>query len=110
MIYIPNFKHYLVYVISKTGKPLMPTTPRKTRLLLKNNKAKVVKRTPFNIKLLYDTTEYTQNLTHGVDTGSSKIGSAVVSDDGKIVYLFMLWKIHLLIKPSIQISFLIQTQ
>lgn len=77
----------MVYVISKSGKPLMPTTPRKARLLLKNGKAKCVKRTPFTIKLLYDTTEYTQPLSLGIDTGSSHIGSAVVGEDGDIVYL-----------------------
>lgn len=77
----------MVYVISKTGKPLMPTTPRKARLLLKSGKAKCIRRTPFTIKLLYETTEYTQPLTHGVDTGSSKIGSAVVNNAGEIIYL-----------------------
>jgi hypothetical protein len=76
-----------VYVISKTGNPLMPTTPRKARLLLKNGKAKCIRRTPFTIKLLYDTTEYTQPLTHGIDTGSSIMGSAVVDTKGNVVYL-----------------------
>lgn len=52
----------IVYVLSKSGKPLMPTTPRKARLLLKSGKAKCIRRTPFTIKLLYDTTEYTQPL------------------------------------------------
>jgi hypothetical protein len=65
----------------------MPTTPRKARLLLKAGKAKCIRRTPFTIKLLYDTTEYTQPLTHGLDTGSAKIGSAVSDGKGNIVYL-----------------------
>jgi hypothetical protein len=76
----------MVYVLSKSGKALMPTTPRKARLLLNSGKAKCIKRTPFTIKLLYDTTEYTQPLTHGVDTGSSVIGSAVVDEKGNVVY------------------------
>jgi hypothetical protein len=47
----------MVYVISKAGKPLMPTERHgKVRRLLKQGLAKVVKREPFTIQLLYDTT------------------------------------------------------
>ena len=76
----------MVYVISMSGKPLMPTTPRKARLLLKNGKAKCIRRTPFTIKLLYKTTEYTQPLTHGLDAGSGTVGSVVADDNGNVVY------------------------
>lgn len=65
----------------------MPTTPRKARLLLKNAKAKCVSRVPFTIKLLYETTEYTQLLIHGMDTGSSKIGSAVTDCKNNVIYV-----------------------
>ena len=42
----------MVYVISKTGQPIMPTENHaKVRMLLKSGKAKVVKRTPFTIQL-----------------------------------------------------------
>lgn len=77
----------MVYVISKNGKPLMPCTNVIARLLLKQDKAKVKRKTPFTIKLLYDTTEYTQELTLGMDTGSSHIGSAVSTNEGNIVYM-----------------------
>ena len=77
----------VVYVINKQGKPLMPCTPRKARKLLKDGKAKVVKKTPFTIKLLFGCGTSTQNLTLGVDTGSSKIGSSVVKDNGDVLYL-----------------------
>jgi len=77
----------MVFVISSKGNPLMPTTPRKARLLLKSGKAKCLRRTPFTIKLLYETTEYTQPLIHGLDTGSSKIGSAVVDEKNNVVYM-----------------------
>lgn len=76
----------MVYVISVDGKPLMPCTQAIARLLLKSGKAKCIKRTPFTIKLLYKTTEYTQETRLGVDTGSSKVGSAVVSGE-KVLYL-----------------------
>ncbi|MFQ6072435.1 MAG: RRXRR domain-containing protein, partial [Methanosarcinales archaeon] len=63
-----------VYVISKNGKPLMPTERHgKVRRLLKTRLAKVVKKIPFTIKLLYATTEYIQPVTVGVDIGSSRV-------------------------------------
>jgi hypothetical protein len=78
----------MVYVVSHDGKPLMPCTNVIARLLLKQGKAKVLKRTPFTIKLLHQTeTTYTQTLTHGVDTGSSNIGSAVLDDRNNVVYM-----------------------
>ncbi len=77
----------MVYVVNFDGKPLMPCKPVIARLLLKNNKAKVIKKTPFTIKLLYQTTNYTQDLTLGIDTGSSKVGSAVSDENNNIVYL-----------------------
>lgn len=52
----------------------MPTTPRKAKILLKQNKAKVVKRTPFTIQLLTATGEAKQEITLGVDAGSKAIG------------------------------------
>lgn len=77
----------MVYVISQNGKSLMPCENVVARLLLKQGKAKVKKRTPFTIKLLYEATEYTQELTLGIDTGSSHIGSAVSDNDGDIYYM-----------------------
>ena len=65
----------MVYVISKTGQPLMPTEDhRKVRLLLKSKLAKVVQRTPFTIQLLHTTHVYKQHITLGVDAGSKIIG------------------------------------
>ena len=77
----------MVYVLSKDGKPLMPCSNVIARLLLKQGKAKVRKRQPFTIKLNYETTNYTQNLTLGVDTGSGTLGTAVARDNGEVVYL-----------------------
>ncbi|MBF0201607.1 MAG: RRXRR domain-containing protein [Desulfamplus sp.] len=37
----------LVFVLNKEGKPLMPCQAVKARILLKERKAKVVKRTPY---------------------------------------------------------------
>lgn len=44
----------MVYVLAQDGAPLMPTKRHgKVRHLLDDGKAKVVKRTPFTIQLLY---------------------------------------------------------
>ena len=65
----------MVYVISKNGQPLMPTENHaKVRILLKSKKAKVIKTCPFTIQLAYDSTNYTQEITLGVDSGSKQIG------------------------------------
>ena len=65
----------MVYVISKQGTPLMPTERfGKVRRMLKNSLAHVVRRIPFTIQLDYDTTEFTQPITLGIDAGSKHIG------------------------------------
>ncbi len=70
-----------VLVIGRNGFGLMPTTPRKARLLIKQGKAKRVCKTPFTIKLLYKTGSATQDTTLGIDTGSQHIGAATVTED-----------------------------
>lgn len=52
----------------------MPCSPRKARVLLKEGKAKIVKRTPFTIQLTIATGETKQEITLGVDAGSKRIG------------------------------------
>ena len=64
----------------------MPCSPRKARLLLRSSTAKVVSTEPFTIKLLYGSSNYKQPLTLGVDTGSSKLGSAVIDNKGVVIY------------------------
>lgn len=68
-----------VPVLNMRGKPLMPTTPRKARILLEQVKAKVVNRTPFTIQLTYATGESKQDITLGIDPGYSNIGYSAVS-------------------------------
>ena len=78
----------MVYVIGQNGQSLMPTNRHgKVKHLLKSGKAKVVRRCPFTIKLLYRSTNYAQDLTLGVDTGSGTIGTAVTKDNGDVVYM-----------------------
>ena len=75
----------IVYVLNHKGKPLMPCKPQRARVLLKMGKAKVVRRTPFVIKLLYGSSGYKQPVTGGMDTGSKTIGCAAVAN-GQVVY------------------------
>lgn len=70
----------LVYVLNNQGKPLMPCKPQKIRKLLKQNKAKVIKKEPFTIQLLYGSSGYKQNITLGVDTGSKTIGLSATTE------------------------------
>ncbi len=70
----------LVYVINKHGNPLMPCSPRKARILLKEGRAKVVKRTPFTIQLLYGSSGYKQPINLGVDAGSKYIGISATTE------------------------------
>ena len=73
----------MVYVISKDGQSLMPTKRSgKVYRLLKNKQAKVVKRCPFTIQLLYESkTVIVQEVVLGQDTGSKHIGTACVANN-----------------------------
>ena len=76
----------MVYVLNYDGQPLMPTSRcGKVRHLLKDGQAKVVKRCPFTIRLLYSSTNYTQDITLGVDSGYKHIGLSATTKD-KVLY------------------------
>lgn len=71
----------MVYVLNEKGQPLMPTNRHgKVRHLLKEGKAKVIKRCPFTIQLLYSSTNYMQSITLGVDAGSKHIGLSATTE------------------------------
>ena len=71
----------MVYVLNIDGQPLMPTDRHgKVRHLLKDGRAEVVKRCPFTIRLLYDSTHYTQDIVLGVDAGSKHIGLSATTE------------------------------
>ena len=74
------------YVLNQHGRPLMPCSPAKARYLLKDGKAKVTKRTPFTIQLLYGSSGYKQGITLGVDAGSKHIGLSAITADGQEVF------------------------
>jgi N6-L-threonylcarbamoyladenine synthase len=71
----------MVYVLNKEGQPLMPTEKHgKVRHLLKSGRAKVARRTPFTIMLLYDTPGKTQPVTLGIDAGSKTVGLSATAE------------------------------
>lgn len=65
----------MVYVLNQDGQPIMPTVNHaKVRVLLKKGKAKVIKRCPFTIQLLYPCDNGVQPISLGVDAGGKHIG------------------------------------
>ena len=73
-------KNY-VYVIGANGTPLMPTDRAGwVRKMLRDNKAKVVRRMPFTIQLLYETAQNVQPITLGVDAGHRAVALSASSE------------------------------
>ena len=92
---------FYVYVLSEDGQPLMPTKPSRARRWVKSGKAKTIKRNPWTVQLTVETGNArcdavegrhasrakTQDITVGIDTGTTEIGSAAVRDtDGQVLY------------------------
>jgi len=76
----------MVYVLNQNGQPIMPTSNHaKVRILLKTGKAKVIKRCPFTIQLMYESTNHTQPINLGVDAGSKHIGVSATTES-KVLY------------------------
>ena len=70
-----------VFVKDMRGQALMPCSQRKARLLLKQNKAKIIGYKPFTIQLCYATGEAKQEVIIGIDEGARHIGIAIVSQN-----------------------------
>ena len=68
-------KKMVVYVLDRDGNPLMPTKRCGwVAYALKHGEAKVVRRDPFTIQILRESTRYLQEVTLGIDVGSRHIG------------------------------------
>lgn len=74
----------MVYVLNIEGKPLMPCKEAKARKLLKENKAKIYKKEPFTIQLLFMCENQTQDITLGVDAGSKHIGLSATTKEKEL--------------------------
>lgn len=63
----------------------MPTERSgKVRRMLKNSLAHVVRRIPFTIQLDYETTDFTQPVTLGIDAGSKHIGVSATTKEKEL--------------------------
>ena len=51
---------------------------------MKEQKAKVVKRTPFTIQLLYGSSGYKQNISLGIDAGSKTVGLSATTENKEL--------------------------
>lgn len=76
----------MIAVISKSGKPLMPTNKHgMVRRMLKNGEAEIVKREPvFTIRLNYETTNATQETELCIDSGYKTIGVSVKTEKREV--------------------------
>ena len=92
----------LVYVLNKDGNPLMPCSPCRAKRLLKSGEAKVVRREPFAIQLLFGAVGYKQKTTIGCDSGfkvsafSATANQKVIKNKTAEKGIFPLHKIHCL--------------
>lgn len=80
----PRRRNLRVFVLNQRGKPLMPCSPGKARVMLKEGKAKVVKRTPFTVQLTIATGETKQPVTLGVDCGYRNVGLSATTEKAEL--------------------------
>lgn len=74
-----------VFVLNKDNEPLMPSKRIKhAHKLVKEGFAETISRTPFIIKLKYQTLNITQPLHLGIDPGRTNVGVSVISDKGVV--------------------------
>lgn len=75
----------MVYVLSKQGNPLMPTGRYgKVRRMLRDGLAVVVRREPFIVQLTYESTEFIQPVTLGVDAGTAHVGLSATTENKEL--------------------------
>lgn len=71
----------MVYVISHTGRALMPTKHHgKVKHLLRDGLARVARLNPFTIQLLYENEEFVQPVALGVDAGTGHVGLSATTE------------------------------
>ena len=75
----------MVYILDINNKPLMPTERHgHVRKLLRDGKACVIRRTPFTIRLNYETTSYVQKVNLGIDAGTKHIGVSATTSQKEL--------------------------
>lgn len=69
----------MVYVLNCKGRAAMPCKEGKARRLLKQGKAKVIRREPFTIQLIFCYATAKEAITLGIDSGYQIIGFSAIS-------------------------------
>jgi hypothetical protein len=75
----------IVYVLNMRGKPLMPMSFKRSKELVRQKKAKLIKRYPFTIQLCYTTGETKQEVTLGIDPGYSNVGFSCITKKKELI-------------------------
>jgi hypothetical protein len=76
---------FLVFILNKNGKPLMPCSFKKSKQLVREGKALVIKRSPFTIQMNYGSTGYRQKINLGIDSGYENIGFSARTDKEELI-------------------------
>jgi len=75
-----------VFVVNQHGVTLMPTSPRKARILLETGKAKIEKHGPFfTIRLLHGSSGYRQKIDLTIDPGYDQVGYSAQTKKEELV-------------------------
>lgn len=83
--YTQGLKANKVYVLNIEGKPLMPCSCCKAKKLLRDKKARVVKKFPFVIQLNFSCENKVQKVSLGIDSGYENIGFSAVSETKELI-------------------------
>ena len=75
----------IVFVLNLKGEPLMPCRHKKAKKLLREGKAKVVKRKPFTIQMTIATGETKQDIILGIDPGYKFVGFSAVTEKRELI-------------------------
>lgn len=78
-------KQVKVFVVDANNKPLLPTTSRRARYLIKNGKAMVIQVMPFTIQLNRIIDNPVGSFTSSIDDGAKHVGVAIVNEHTKEV-------------------------
>ena len=76
-----------VFVLDRSGAPLMPCRPARARKLLDKGRAVVVRLHPFTIRLRDRVGGETREVGLKVDPGAKATGLALVREDGEVLFL-----------------------
>ncbi len=76
-----------VFVLDRSGSPLMPCHPARARRLLGRGRAVVVRLHPFTIRLRDRVGGDAQEIGLKVDPGAKTTGLALVREDGEVLFL-----------------------